>query len=71
MNVKLLTEHHLDFLSFNEAAQARMSLRLSKCHIVENHMSWLNCRNRNEISSTASSLFLGEMIDQEIPMIYI
>ena len=20
-----------------------MSLHLSKCHIVENHMSWLNC----------------------------
>ena len=24
-----------------EAAQARLSLDLSKCHIVGNHMSWL------------------------------
>ena len=32
MSVKLLTEHHL------EAAQARLSLHLSKCHIVGNLM---------------------------------
>ena len=42
MTVKLLTEHHLEFLSLKEAAQARLSLHLSKCHIVGNHMSWLN-----------------------------
>ena len=29
MNVKLLTEHHLE-----GAAQARLTLHLSKCHIV-------------------------------------
>ena len=39
MSVKLLTEYHLDFLT--EAAQARLSLQLSKCHIVGNHMSRL------------------------------
>ena len=39
MTVKLLTEHHLEFLSFSEAAQACLSLHLSKCHIVGNHMS--------------------------------
>ena len=42
MIVKLLTEQHLEFLSLKEAAQARLSLHLSKCHIVGNHMSWLN-----------------------------
>ena len=42
MTVKLLTEHHLRFLSLKEAAQARLSLHLSKCHIVGNHVSWLN-----------------------------
>ena len=42
MIVKLLTEHHLEFLSLKEAAEARMSLHLSKHHIVGNHMSWLN-----------------------------
>ena len=36
MSVKLhvLTEHHLEFQSLMEAAQARLSLHLSKCHIV-------------------------------------
>ena len=38
MIVKLLTEHHLDFLNFNEAAQTPLSLHLEKCHIVGNYM---------------------------------
>ena len=42
MTVKLLTEHHLEFLSLKEAAKARLSLHLSKCHIIENHMPLLN-----------------------------
>ena len=42
MIVKLLTKHYLEFLSLKEAAKARPSLHLSKCHIVGNHMSWLN-----------------------------
>ena len=41
MIVKLLTEHHLEFLSLKEAAEARPSLHMSKCHIVGNHMSRL------------------------------
>ena len=36
MSVKLLTEHHLEFLSLREAAEARLSLHLSKCHIAGN-----------------------------------
>ena len=39
MSVKLLTEHHLEFLSSKEAALAGLSLHLSKCHIVGNHVS--------------------------------
>ena len=42
MNVRLLTEHHLEFLSLKGAAQARLSLHLSKSHIVENHVLRLN-----------------------------
>ena len=38
MIVELLTDHHLEFLSFKEAVQACLSLHLSKCHIVGNHM---------------------------------
>ena len=43
MNIKLLTEHHLEFLSFKGIAQACLSLFMSKCHIVGNHMSRLIC----------------------------
>ena len=39
MTVKLLTEQHLEFLRLKEAAQARPSLFMSKCHIVGNQMS--------------------------------
>ena len=42
MAVKQLTEQHLKFLSLKEAAQARLSLHFSKCHIVGNQMSRLN-----------------------------
>ena len=36
-----MTEHHLECLSLNEAVQARLSLLLSKCQNVGNHMSRL------------------------------
>ena len=41
MIVKLLTEHHLEFLAKREAAEACSSLHMSKCRIVENLMHWL------------------------------
>ena len=41
MRVKLLTEHNLELLSLNEAAQACLSLHMSKCQIGGNHMSRL------------------------------
>ena len=47
MSVKLLAEH-LEFLSLKEAAQAGLSLHLSKCHIVGNHMSRLIYRGVEE-----------------------
>ena len=37
-SVKLLTEDDLEFLKLKEAAQARLGLHLSKCHIDGNHM---------------------------------
>ena len=40
--VRLLIEHRLEFLSLKGVAQIHMSLHLSKCHIVGNHMSRLN-----------------------------
>ena len=41
MIVKLLTEHHLECLILKEAAEAHLSLHMSKCHIVGNQMSRL------------------------------
>ena len=38
MTVKLLTEHHLEFLSLMGGCRACLSLHMSKCHIVGNHM---------------------------------
>ena len=45
MTVKLLTEQYLELLSLKGAAQARLSVHLSKYHIVGNLMSRLsyNC----------------------------
>ena len=43
MIVKLLTEHHFEFLSLKEPAEARPSLHLSKCQIVGNLIHWLIC----------------------------
>ena len=43
MSVKLLTKHHLEFLSLKGAAQVGLSLHLSKCQIVGKHMSQLTC----------------------------
>ena len=45
MNVEILSEHHLEFVSLKVNAEARMSLHMSKCHIVGNLMHWLNYNN--------------------------
>ena len=43
LNVKLLTEHHLEFQSLSRLHRLVFkTLHLSKCHIVGNHMSQLN-----------------------------
>ena len=41
MTSKLLTENDSEYLAEKEAAQARLSLYLSKCYIVGNLMSRL------------------------------
>ena len=42
MIVKLLTEHHLEFLSLKGGCTGSFESTLVKCHIVGNHMSQLN-----------------------------
>ena len=42
MGVKLLTEHHLEFLSFKGGCTGSSESILVKFHIVGNHMSLLN-----------------------------
>ena len=43
MTVKLLTEHHFGLLSLKGAAQACLSLHVSRYHIVGKHMPQLIC----------------------------
>ena len=52
MSVKLLTEHNLEFLSLKEATQARLSLHLSKCRIVGNHMPRLRLKSNLYMSAS-------------------
>ena len=42
MNVKLLTEHHLEFLSLEGGSTVSSESTLVKSHIVGNHVSRLN-----------------------------
>ena len=48
MSVKLLTEHHLEFLGYNGGCTGSLSLHLSKYHIVGNHVSRLICKLYND-----------------------
>ena len=57
MRVKLLTELHLEFLSMKGAAQARLSLHMSKCRIVANHMY------RKSYHPSSIRLFACSLID--------
>ena len=41
MSVKLLDEHNLEFLSLKGGCTGSSESKLSKCHIVGNHMSRL------------------------------
>ena len=69
MTVKLLTEHHLEFLSLKEAPQARLSrLNLSKCHIVKIicHVSFLFCLYIDELTEGTNSMHKFESIDSSI-----
>ena len=38
MTVKLLTENHLEFLSFGGGCTGSFEIFMSKCHIVESHV---------------------------------
>ena len=59
MSVKQLPGNHLKFLRLIEAAQARLSLHLSKYLIVGNHMSRLNFGNvcRSDLAGNTHSLW--------------
>ena len=42
MSVKLLTEYHFEFLILKGGCTDLSDSALANCHIVGNHMSWLN-----------------------------
>ena len=56
MIVKLLTEHHLEFLSLKGGCKGSSESTLSKCHIVGNHMQRLIYIILEAISCTTSYL---------------
>ena len=49
MTVKIPTEHYLELLSLKRGYTGRLSLFMSKCHIVGNHMSRLNYNKAHEM----------------------
>ena len=50
MSIELLTEHHLEFLSLTGGWTGSSESTLAKCHIIGNHISWLNYDD-NEITA--------------------
>ena len=57
----------LSSLDIKEAAQACLSLHMSKCHIVGNHMSWLiNMRKQDSSPSEEFGNMVFETILQQI-----
>ena len=49
MIVKLLAERHLECLSLKGSCrEAHLTLHMSKCHIVGNHMHWLKCNSSTQ-----------------------
>ena len=59
MIVMLLTKHHLEFLSLKKAAEARLSLYLSKYHIFGNQVSQL-------INDSSSTLCINRGLKKEL-----
>ena len=43
-NMEGLLQHYLEFVNLKEAAEAHLSLHMTKCHIVRNLMKWLICK---------------------------
>ena len=68
LTVKLLTEHRLEFLSLKRGCTCSSESTLSKCHTVENHMSWLICTYSIYVLESPSES-LG-CCDQSIETVY-
>ena len=59
MSVKLQTEHNLEFLSLKGGCTGSSESHLSKCHIVGNHISWLNIMSIDN-SAKLETLQIGD-----------
>ena len=57
ISVKLLTKHHLEFLSLNEVCTCSSESTLATCHIVGNYMSRLISQFQHAMNSV--KLMLG------------
>ena len=60
MSVTLLTEHHLEFSKLKR----RLSLVMSKCHIVGNHMSRLISKSRKSVPDQGKEMDCLCVVDQ-------
>ena len=59
MIAKLLTEHHLEFLSLKGDCRGSSESTLVKCHIFGNHMHWLELVHEisnNVVCATSKAL---------------
>ena len=71
MIVKLLTEQHLEFLSFKRGCKARPSLHLSKCQIVGNLMLRLKYKSEpHSVPNPKTDQLEGEVDKTRICPLY-
>ena len=64
MSVKLLIEHHLEFLNLKGAAHARLSLIVSKYHIGGKYMSGLIFLHLGEMHTLMGFIrFICELLE--------
>ena len=70
MSVKLLSYHHLEVFSLKKAAHARLSLHLSKCDIIGNHMSRLIYRCQKILYCMLHIISLCAQISQNVKYWY-
>ena len=66
MNIKLLTEHHLKFVSLKGGCTCSFESILVKCHIVGNHVSQLICVYLSYDVASGSEIMACNKVDKPL-----